>query len=85
MNPKPLRWGILSTGKIAHRFARALNTSLTGKLVAVASRSEEPAREFAKRYGAEYFHGSYDSLLANPDVDAVYIATRLIRCISNGY
>ncbi|MEI6323620.1 MAG: Gfo/Idh/MocA family oxidoreductase [bacterium] len=75
MNSTPLRWGILSTGKIAHRFARALNTSLTGKLVAVASRSEEMARAFANQHGAPHAHGDYTSLLANPEVDAIYIAT----------
>lgn len=75
MNSTPLRWGILSTGKIAHRFARALNTSLTGKLVAVASRSEESARAFANQHGVLHVHGDYASLLANPEVDAIYIAT----------
>ena len=75
MNSTPLRWGILSTGKIAHRFALALSTSSTGKLIAVASRSEESARAFTKQHDARHAHGDYASLLANPEVDAIYIAT----------
>ena len=75
MNSTSLRWGILSTGKIAHRFATALSKSTTGKLVGVASRSEALAHAFAQKYGARDAHGNYASLLANPEVDAVYIAT----------
>jgi predicted dehydrogenase len=75
MNSTSLRWGILSTGKIAHRFATALSKSSTSELVAVASRSEAPARAFAQQHGVRDAHGDYASLLTNPEVDAVYIAT----------
>lgn len=75
MNSTSLRWGILSTGKIAHRFAMALSKSTTGKLVAVASRAEASAHAFTKKHGVRDAHGDYASLLANPEVDAVYIAT----------
>jgi len=70
-----LRWGIIGTGAIAHKFARGVLRSNTGKLAAVASRTESKAREFAKLYQIPHAHGSYDALLANPDVDVVYIAT----------
>ncbi len=74
---KPLRWGILATGKIAGVFARDLAGSRTGRLVAVGSRSAESARRFADEHGIApaHAHGSYEALLADPEVDAVYIST----------
>lgn len=70
-----LNWGILSTGRIAKTFARGLAESNTGKLVAVASRSQEPADSFAAEFGLSKSYGSYEALLADPEVEAVYIAT----------
>ena len=70
-----LRWGIISTGAIAHRFARGVLRSETGELAAVASRTEAKADEFAKLYQIPRAHASYEALLADPDVDIVYIAT----------
>ena len=70
-----LRWGILGTGAIANTFATALPQSRTGRLVAVGSRTADSARKFAARHGDGRAHGSYDALLADPEVDAVYIAT----------
>ena len=75
MTTRPLRWGIISTGVIAHTLARALAASSTGKLVAVASRTLEPAARFAAEFADVRAHGSYEALLADPEVDAVYIAT----------
>jgi predicted dehydrogenase/aryl-alcohol dehydrogenase-like predicted oxidoreductase len=66
-----LRWGILSTGRIARAFAADLRTSESGRLVAVASR--EVAR--VTGFGDVRAHGSYEALLDDADVDAVYIAT----------
>ena len=71
---KKLRWGILSTGNIARRLAKALQTSVTGELVAVASREMSKAEAFAKEFPATRAYGSYDDLLADANVDAVYIA-----------
>jgi len=70
-----LRWGIISTGAIAHKFARGVLRSQTGELAAVASRTESKAHEFAKLYQIPHAHGSYDALLADPSVEVVYIAT----------
>ncbi len=70
-----LRWGILSTGNIARTFARDLPRSKTGILHAVASRTPESAAAFAAQFGASTSYGSYEALLADPGVDAVYIAT----------
>lgn len=71
----PLRWGILGTGIIAHTLARALGTSRTGELVAVGSRSLDSARKFAAEFSVPRAHESYDALLADPEVDVVYVST----------
>ena len=70
-----LRWGIIGTGNIAHQFARGVLRSETGDLVAVASRFDAKARDFARIYQLPHAHGSYEALLADQDVDVVYIAT----------
>ena len=70
-----LRWGILGTGAIAKTFAKELPNSRTGVLHAVGSRTEESAAQFAKTFGISRVHGRYASLLADPEVDAVYIST----------
>ncbi len=70
-----LRWGILSTGRIAGAFAEAVNPSTTGELAAVGSRSGDSAHRFAESYGIPRSHSTYAALLADPNVDAVYIAT----------
>ena len=70
-----LNWGILSTGRIAKWFATALATSRTGRLVAVGSRTAEAAGKFAADFGGITAHASYDALLADPAVQAVYIGT----------
>lgn len=70
-----LQWGILSTGRIARWFATALATSRTGRLVAVGSRTAEAAAKFAADFGGIRTHASYDALLADPAVQAVYIGT----------
>jgi predicted dehydrogenase len=70
-----LRWGILGTGAIAHKFARGILRSETGDLAAVGSRTLAKAREFAKLHQAPNAHGTYEALLADPTVDIVYVAT----------
>jgi len=69
-----LRWGILATGGIAHAFANDLK--LNGfTLQAVGSRSVESAQAFADEFGIPNAHGSYESLAADPEVDAIYVST----------
>lgn len=77
MNPEttPLRWGILSTGRIAGVFAQGVTASKTGRLVAVGSRALESAQAFAEAHGIGRAHGSYEALLADAEVEAVYIGT----------
>lgn len=70
-----LRWGILSTGNIANTFAAGVRRSATGRLVAVASRSQASAERFGDTFDIPKRYAAYEALLADPDVDAVYIAT----------
>ena len=70
-----LSWGILGTGAIAKTFAKDLAKSKTGTLVAVASRTLERAQKFTAEIPARKAHGSYEALLADPEVQAVYVAT----------
>ncbi len=68
------RWGILSTGGIAQQFTRDL--LLTGHTVAaVGSRTRESAERFAAHFELPAAHASYESLVADPSVDIVYVAT----------
>ena len=75
MTDTELRWGILGTGNIASRFASQVPTSATNAVVAVGSRSLDSATMFADKWDIANRHGSYDALLADATVDAVYIAT----------
>ena len=70
-----IRWGILGAGGIAHKFAADLALVENTKLVAVASRSAERAAAFANQYQIPKHYGDYESLVADNEVDVVYIAT----------
>ncbi|PYD02165.1 gfo/Idh/MocA family oxidoreductase [Microbacterium esteraromaticum] len=69
-----LRWGILATGGIATAFASDLRTAGLD-LVAVGSRSQASADEFARRFDIPRAHGSYAALAEDPEVDIIYVAT----------
>jgi len=69
-----LRWGILATGGIAAAFASDLRTAGLD-LVAVGSRTQESAEAFAARFDIPHAHPSYEALVADPDIDIVYVAT----------
>ena len=68
-----LRWGILGTGNIARQFAAGMSSSRRGAVIAVGSRLPSNAEAFTRRYGIESYH-DYAGLLANPNVDAVYLS-----------
>jgi predicted dehydrogenase len=70
-----LGWGILGPGGIAARFATALLECTPQRLVAVASRSDARAKSFAEKFDGPRAYGSYDELVVDPGVDAVYVAT----------
>lgn len=69
-----LRWGILATGGIATAFASDLRTAGLD-VVAVGSRTQESADEFAARFEIPRAHGSYVDLAEDPEVDIIYVAT----------
>lgn len=72
---KRLNWGIITTGMIARKFATDLAQSQTGRFVAVGARQLADAQKFAADFGGARGHGSYEAVLADPEVEAVYIGT----------
>ena len=72
---RPVRWGILATGKIANSVARDLALLDECEMVAVAARRQESADAFAARHGIATAYGDYRALVEDPDVDVVYVAT----------
>lgn len=86
-----LRWGILATGSIAHKFATGIGALDDAEIVAVGSRSREGADKFADEFDIPNRHDSYEALAADPDVDAIYIATphslhkeNMLTCLDAG-
>lgn len=69
-----INWGIIGTGYIAGRFAASLRNEPRSKLAAVSSRSQQKSDEFAGKIGAEKSYAGHDTLLADEQIDAVYIA-----------
>jgi predicted dehydrogenase len=68
-----IRWGILSTARIGtEKVIPAMQQCKFGEVVAISSRSKESADAVAARLGIPIVHGSYESLLADENVDAVY-------------
>jgi len=86
-----INWGIIGPGHIAEKFAEDLKRVPGCTLGAVASRSYERAKEFASRFDAPRFYGSYDEIVNDHNVDIVYIATphnlhcaNTLLCLSHG-
>ncbi|MGD0019935.1 MAG: Gfo/Idh/MocA family oxidoreductase [Candidatus Limnocylindrales bacterium] len=75
MSIQKVRWGILGPGRIAARLLGDVEHAANATVVAVGSRNLDRAAEFASRFGIARVHGSYEALLADPGVDAVYIGT----------
>lgn len=79
---QPIRWGVLGCGRIAHNFAQGLGLVHDGRLQAVASRTPGKAAAFAEAYQPDTelqppieIYTSYEELVQDPEIDAVYIAT----------
>jgi predicted dehydrogenase/aryl-alcohol dehydrogenase-like predicted oxidoreductase len=70
-----LSWGVIGPGGIARAFAGQLPQSRTGRLVAVGSRDLARATAFAEEFGAARAYGSYQEVLDDPSVEAVYVST----------
>jgi len=89
--PSPIRWGILGCGRIARKFAADLRLVADAELIAVGSRSQSGADEFAKEFQVAHRHDSYEALAANPNVDVIYISSphglhheHTLLCLSSG-
>ncbi|WP_372806119.1 Gfo/Idh/MocA family protein, partial [Pontiella sp.] len=72
---KTINWGIIGCGGIANLFATSLATLEEGRLLAGASRTPGRAQEFADKHGMARVYTDYESLVADPEIDAVYVAT----------
>jgi predicted dehydrogenase len=70
---EPVRWGILSTAKIARALLGGAREARGAEVVAVASRDRARGEAFAAEHGIGRVHGSYEALLEDPDVEAVYV------------
>ena len=72
-----MKWGILATGNIAKKFASTINqmSKENEQLVAVGSRNIESAKAFAKEHDIPRYYDSYEALVKDQDVEAVYVAT----------
>ena len=81
---REVRWGILGAGHISHRFASSLKEVDGARLVAAAGRTPAHVEEFCRAFSIDAAHGhvsvddngdaAYDALIADPDVDAIYLA-----------
>ena len=85
-----VNFGIIGPGNIAQRVAKGVNCSKVANLYGVASRNKEKAERFQKTFGAEVAYDSYEEMLNDPKVDAVYICTpnhlhydQIMMCLSH--
>lgn len=74
MADQAFRFGILGTGNIARQFAEGVRGSARCAVAAVGSRRIDTAQRFARDYGVANVYGSYDALLNDSDIDAVYVS-----------
>jgi len=74
MANKVLHWGLLSTARINRALITPLRASKRNQLLAVASRTQESAEKYAHEWKIPRAHGSYEALLADPEIDVVYIS-----------
>jgi predicted dehydrogenase len=70
-----VRWGILGAGSIAKRFTEGAQSLPDAQVIAVGSRTQEKADAFADEFNIPHRHVSYEALVADPDVDVIYVAT----------
>lgn len=75
MAQQPFRWGIIGPGRIAEEFGRGLTAVPNAVLYGVASRNEARAQAFAAKFNGQKIYTSYETMVNDPNIDAVYIAT----------
>jgi len=88
---KIIKWGILGSGRIAHKFAEGLKVLPDAKLEAVASKTEGKAESLGKMFGVKNIYNNYEDLVKIPSVNVIYIATthnfhyeNALLCLNNG-
>ena len=74
MTTNPVKWGIISTADINRKVIPGAHASAKVDLVGVASRDQQRAEEYAKEWDIPRAYGSYEALLADPEIEAVYIS-----------
>ena len=72
MTNKVLNWGLLSTARINRALIPPLRASKRNELLAVASRTQDSAEDYARQWKIPRAHGSYEALLADPEIDVIY-------------
>jgi len=70
-----IRWGIVSTGGMAHKFAEGLSILADAKITAVASRTRESAEKFGTEFNVPHRYVGIEAIASDEDVDIIYIAT----------
>ena len=70
---KTIRWGVLGTARIAEKVGKAIQAAQGSTLDAIASRSIDKAESWAKQYGVPKSYGTYEALLEDDAIDALYI------------
>src|SRR5215217_7917280 len=70
---RKLKWGVLGAARINRRFLPGLKAAANAELVGIASRHADKARQAAEQWGAPKSYDSYEALLADPEIEAVYI------------
>lgn len=75
MSDNTINWGILGPGSISTKFAQGLKEVPDARITAVGSRDLDRAKVFADNFNAPNAYGSYEALVADPDVDVIYIGT----------
>ena len=74
VTPRIVRWGLLSTARINERLIGPFRNSPRSELIAVASRTSEKAQSYAAKWDIPRAYGSYDQLLADDEINAIYIS-----------
>ncbi len=74
MTDKKVRWGLLSTARINERLMEPIRNEVRSELVAVASRDRKKAEDYARHWKIPRAYGSYEQLLADGDIDAIYVS-----------
>lgn len=72
---QPVRWGIIGAGGIADTVCRDIGLTAGNVVAAVGARDADRAARFAARHGAERSYASYEDLVADDEIDVVYVAT----------